>query len=200
MSSVEDQDLESYWKELRNQPERKIRLAGKATDFREGLEAARLKASYDIATKFAARAGQPVTVELLGEIIAHGIETFMTHWYEDLRKREPATLVEVVLEGQNLRPEELKAFVRALPNTLIERILEVGAMGSTGSGIHALLAVEAHFRANKGRDYELRRDMLDNKLIVTAYPARLAGEALTFKLDETFDLGKEAGVSTSDSG
>jgi hypothetical protein len=185
---VEEEDLESYWGELKQATKTITLASGKASNVREGLELAALKTSADLAQKFKAVAGQVLTVELLTELVSTGIETFLKHWHNDLRSRDAASLVEIVLEGQTMPVEELKAFVRALPMGLIERVVKDGGLGDAASGIHALLAVEWHHRNHRGRDYELQRDHLTGKLVVTAYPARLHGEPLVFQLDERISL------------
>ncbi len=189
-------DLEEFWEELRIPPAIAV-VSGKASNVREGLEVAAAKTAMDLSEKFKALINKPLTPEALAQVVAGGVEVFLKNWYDDLRGREPATLVAVVLEGQSLPIEELKGFVRALPLTLLQRIVEQGSMGRTASGVHALLAFEYHYRQHRGRDYELRRD-IHNKLIVTGYPNALNGQPLEFNLEEMFDVPPENRPHESD--
>jgi hypothetical protein len=192
---AEDNDLESYWAEVRQAPRSITLVTGRVGNVREGLELAALKTSHDLSEKFKASVGKPIDLDFLTSLVADGVGMFLKHWCEDLRHRDTASLVEVVLEGRMLPIDELKAFVRALPKTLLDRVLKEGGFGTTGSGIHALLAVEWHFRERSGRDYELRRDPTDDKLVITAYPSSLNGAAVTFRLDEKFQLDDAVGVN-----
>lgn len=192
---AEDNDLETYWAEIRQAP-RSIKLVtGAVSNVREGLEIAAAKTSHDLQEKFKEMVGKPIDLAFLSNLVGGGVELFLKNWYEDLRRRDVSSLVEVVLEGQTLPVEELKGFIRALPKSLLDRVLKEGGLGSVGSGIHGLLAVEWHFRQASGRDYELRRDPTDDKLVVTAYPNSLNGGAITFRLDEKFELDAPAGVT-----
>src|SRR5574338_358920 len=192
----EDTELEAYWDELKQA--RLVELSGSVGDFRDSLRDAAAKTAADLQLQFFKElVGRQVGSEEIGRLVATAVELFLKNWYEDLRHRDPASLVEVVLAGHTIPVEELKGFVRALPLSLVERIVKQGGLSDSGSGIHALLAVEWHHRQQKGVDYQLHRDPMDSKLVVTTFPAKLGGRPLTFRLDEKFEIQSESGVDPS---
>lgn len=185
---LEELDLEAYWDDLR------VKRSNGGSEINAGLHSAATKATADLAAQFRQYEGKTLTGDDFAKIVGSGLQLFMRHWYEELRRQDSASLVGLVLGGQDMTPEELKGFIRALPLSLLKRIAKEGLVGGLASGTHALLAVEADFRENAGRDYELRRDGLDGKLLVTMYPARLNGAPLSFKLDEKFEVPQDGGV------
>jgi hypothetical protein len=96
----------------------------------------------------------------LSTLISKTVGVFMEKWYEGMRGQNLAGLIELVLQGQQLSPVELKGFVRALPQALLERIVTstIGATGTYGKGLHALMAVEIHLRKSAIRDYTLSKE------------------------------------------
>lgn len=184
---TEELDLEAYWDDLR------VKQSNES-EINAGLQAATARATADLAAQFKQFEGKTLMADDFAKIVGTGLQLFMKHWYEELRHQDSASLVGLVLGGQDLSAEEMKGFLRALPLSLLKRIAKQGLIGGLASGVHALLAVEADFRENGGRDFELRRDGLDGKLAVTVYPARLMGAPMTFKLDEKFEVPQDDGV------
>ncbi len=101
--------------------------------------------------------GQDLTADLLSKLMAKAVSIFMEKWYEGLRGQNLSGLIELVLQGQQLPPDELKGFVQALPSSLLKRIVEsaIGATGVYGNGLHALMAIELHLRSQNIRQYQL---------------------------------------------
>ena len=180
----EEDDLESYWKLLRPAPCIKV-ASGKVSNLSEGLELAALKAERALLRELDKDPGK-LTFTPIPELVSICIQTLLKGWLDGIHGHGPASLVEILLEDQRLPPGELKGFVRALPQSLILRILQ-GAPHDVASGIYALLAVEAHFRKTAERDYELRRNG-SGVLIVTLEPTE-TDKAVVFQLDENFNLG-----------
>ncbi len=187
----DDDDLESYWKDVQAAAPLK-RVTGNSTPIYVAFEAAAAKAREDMAKESARFLNQPLTPEALSAMISVGLQKFLSRWYEELRTVDFSTLIAVILEGKDVPLPELKEFVRALPGTLLERLVgpeRQETLPTRTGAIHALLAIEYHFRKNRitmQRDYELRRDLTDDMLTVTLYPA--SGGEITFRLDEKFDL------------
>lgn len=192
---TEEQDeLESYWTEVRDLP--KITIAsGRAANLREVLEVSALKTLASLPNALRDYQDKVLTLEGLHGLARVVLDTVLKNWLRDVGGFDSASLIEVVLAGQSLPLNELKAFVRALPETLLNRTVEQGSIGSKGTGIFALLAVEWFFRQNKGRDYELSRDN-DGVLLVRTWPAQLNGQPLSFRLDEKFRIDEASGVNT----
>jgi len=182
----DDDDLESYWKDIRRQPV-VVTASDRPGDLQGQLLLASEKAGFDLAHKFKDFNGQPITPELMAKIVAEGIRSFMDKWYEGLRKQNLSGLVEIVLEGQgnHLTPEEMQAFVQALPVTLIDKIVD-SAMGSA-TGIHALIALEKHRRLGRAA-YRIQKVGAAVQVSFTSPE----GQEVTFGLYEAFDLGDKA--------
>ena len=85
--------------------------------------------------------------------------------------------------------DELKAFVQALPLSLIARVLRNPS--PQADGLQALLAIEKARREERCGDFHLSRDLVDDKLVVTFNPPETGGHPLSFKLDERFQLDRE---------
>lgn len=177
-----DEDLESYWATLRRASAIKV-VSGKITNLREGLELAALKAEQSLLKQVDARR---FLFMPMSELVSVCVNTLLGHWYDGLRGHGPGSLLEIVLADQHLPVGELKDFVRALPVSLIERVLK-GRPLDKASGLHALIAIELHFRRRSGNDYEIRRGP-DGVLIVTLCPTN-TGNPVVFTLDENFTLG-----------
>ena len=179
-----DEDLESYWAPLRRASVIKV-VSGKITNLREGLELAALKAEQRLLKQVDESAHRFLTMGV-SELVSVCVNSLLVHWYEGLRGHGPGSLLEIVLADQHLPVGELKDFVRALPVSLIERILKSHPLDKA-SGIHALIAIELHFRRGSGDDYEIRRGS-DGLLSVALRPIN-TGKSVVFSLDENFTLG-----------
>jgi hypothetical protein len=179
----EELDLESYWDDIRVRSP--IRLVStQASNIKDSLTLAGEKTIFDLQKEFKKHIGQPSTIELMAEMMTLAVRTFMKHWYEDLRHQDLAGLVEIVLEGQNLTPVEMQKFVRALPQSLVERIAK-SAMG-TANGIHGLIGIEHAYRTGNLQDYKIIRDINDRVYVEFTDPKRK--RQVQFFLDEKFDL------------
>ena len=180
----EDEDLESYWASLRPASAIKV-VSGKISNLREGLELAALKAEQMLLKQVDDSAHRFLTMSM-SELVSVCANSLLAHWYEGLRGHGPGSLLEIVLADQHLPVGELKDFVRALPVSLIERVLKSHPLDKA-SGLHALIAIELHFRRGSGNDYTIRRGS-DGVLKVTLHPTNTS-KSVVFSLDENFTLG-----------
>lgn len=178
-------DLESFWNRLR--PPRAEEPRGKVWDLRSALVRAATKADAELTKQF-----EGVALASVAKVATASVQCFLEAWYEELRQGDTVSLIGVVLDGKDLTVEELKGFVAALPASLLQRICDFPTPHA--SGVQALLAVEHLRRQKLAPDYLLRRDPFDDKLMVTFYPPQARGEAVTFKLDETFEGVTDPGV------
>lgn len=194
-------DFESFWDDLRGSgkpepPDEVLVVGGKGTDLTGMLEKTCEKTARDLAQKFQQHHGQTMTVELLAEVVSAGVQAFMENWHDGLREQNLAGLIEFVLEGQSLTPEEMTGFVRALPLSLLGRISE-SAIGSA-TGIHGLMAVEYARRQGDVRSYILQAE--EGK--VTVEFVNRQDQRVRFSLHEEFKLisdNPDSGVSTEGS-
>ncbi len=180
------QDLQEHWKELR--PKSSITLVtNRASDLLSQLTIVSAKTTFDL-KKYADGkwTNRPFTGELLADVTAKGIEIFMQKWYEHLRSQDLAGLIEVVLEGQQLSPGEMKGFLQALPQSLLERIAKASV--GTVTGVHALIAFEIHRRRRGITDYILLKEGERTKVIFTD-PVRQV--TVDFFLDQAFEVEGE---------
>lgn len=149
-------DFEEDWGDLKGGLKPVIRLT-KGSDLLSALEDACQAGAADLRVSFEAHRGKPVTTELMGEMITQAVPLFMEQWVAALKGKNLSGLIEIILDGQGLEPAEMKAFIRAIPESLIRRICssEVG----TWTGVHALMGVEKAFRDRRlTEDYRLERD------------------------------------------
>jgi len=191
-------DFEAFWEDLRSPakepdaPDAIQVVGGKSPDLTGLLEKTCEKTAQDLAQRFQSHHGETMTVKLLADIVTTGVRTFMENWHDGLRRQNLAGLIEFVLEGQSLTPEEMTGFVRALPLSLLQRISE-SAIGSA-TGIHGLMAVEYARRRGEVTSYILQSD---KDRVVVEFTNRLDQRA-SFYLDEEFEM-TDPGVSTEGS-
>lgn len=186
---AEHDELESYWEDIAAAKRSPILvITGRVGDAKGALELASAMTSTIMQRRYPGG----------GNFIEETIKTFVEQWRMDLLTRGPGGIVELVLEDAKLTIDELKAFIRALPATLVQRIIDNGAASASAKGIHALMSIEHLWRTQRSafrRDYLLGRHE-DGTLMVTVYPARPPAEAqgtgpateVVFRLDDTFDL------------
>jgi hypothetical protein len=189
---VSDLDFEDFWADLRarKKPASKdtIQIVGpRASDVGGMLNIVCEKASFELSQKYSALlGGRPLTTEILADLVSTGVRVFMEKWHEGLRGHDLAGLIEIVLEGQSLSPDEMRGFVRALPQSLLQRIAS-SALGSA-TGIHGLMAVEFARRQGEVQDYVLRSD--SGKVVVEF--VNRGGQQASFYLDETFKINESS--------
>jgi len=181
----EELELEDFWKDIRRQPTLVV-VSDRPGDVKSQLLLASEKTAFALAQKFAEDNGQRLTPELLAKIISEGVKVFMEKWFEGLRSQDLSGLIEIVLEGQQhkLTPAEMQGFVRALPDSMITKILAT-AIGS-GTGIHALMALEKHRRVN-GQEYTI--EPISGQIMVR-FTQSGRGE-IQFGLYESFNLNED---------
>jgi len=117
----------------------------RSSDLESMLDLACEKTIFDLKQVFRKHALPP---EAIQEIVTEMVRRFTGHWKEALEGQNLAGLIEIVLEGQNLSPKDLKEFLATLPNIFIERICD-SAIGGHASGIHAVIAIEKARRLRK---------------------------------------------------
>lgn len=181
MAPADEDDLETYWSELRRDPPQ-IKLA--RNDLPGLMEQATAKTAYELQAWLAkrpSRGGSDVT-----EMVAHAVHVFWANLTTGLKGIDTVGLIEVILSTQNLPAAELKAFVRALPRTLLERIVQ-SDLGATAGGIHALLSLEVLFRDGREADYQLTA-LPSGGVEVSVQPRNQRVGELRFRLDESFSL------------
>lgn len=107
------------------------------------------------------------------------------------RKKDSSVLIQLFLEVPSMPAIEVKGFLRTLPRTLIDRILErlIDNNGSRGTGLQALLTLEALYRdSDLDHDYELERDS-NGKLVISFQLDRHRNDGpVSFRLRELFTI------------
>lgn len=181
----EDDDLEDYWRDLR--PKQLVEVVRtKGSDLDGMLTTAAEKTIFDLAQAVNKKYDQkPVTGEMLADIVGTGIRIFMQKWRDALTNQNLTGLIEIVLEGQHLTPEEMLGFVQALPISILQRIAD-SAVGS-GTGTHGLMSLE-FIRRQGGIAYHLG---VTNGRIWAEFAHPRTKETVQFFLDETFRLPNE---------
>lgn len=188
-----DLNLERFWSRLR--PARQV-VKVEGWDILKAIEVACTKTNAELAGKLK---DLDVSPRVASEIATRAVLAFLDHWYEEIRHGDLVSLIAVILEGRNIPVGELKGFIRALPDTLLERVVQ--NPGPKASGIQALLAIEHDFRRtgrSAERDYDLHADPLRGGLSVTFRPPRAGGEAVTFNLGDNFEgISSSSGVTST---
>ncbi len=179
----DDEDLHSYWSEL------KLHISS-ASDTPAGRSLHHLilragkDTERDLRQTMPAIDAASLTSDMLAQFIAVGAGVYMQHWHALMREQSLSSLLSLMLASHDLTAVELKTFVRAMPLSMITRAVREQYFTAESSGIHALLAVEFHWRTEGGRDYNLIKEI--DRFTVTVYPARLEGRPISFSLDEVF--------------
>lgn len=174
-------ELESDWEDLKKNRTSILLVTNKPGDLKSQMELAYQKTAFDLSQYVKRYDQQQLTVEILTDLTSKAVRLFMENWYKALREQNLAGLLELVLEGQDLSPSEMKEFLQALPSSLLQKIVS-SAIGSA-SGTHALVAVEYMMRQRSVRDYRLRKE--GASVVVSFVDPVTLGE-VTFTLDETF--------------
>ena len=177
------EEIEDFWEDIRIRSP----IAEVSTKTTEGqLILAAEKAAFDLKHKFEDLRGVALTPDLLGSIVAEAAKIFMQKWLETLRETDLSGLITIILEGQNLPPADLKGFLRALPETLVDRVASSALPTSTG--IQALVALEYHYRHRTNNDlvgdYQI---VQESGKIFVRFTSRAHGE-FSVSLTDKFDL------------
>lgn len=183
MPLVDINELEEYWRDLR---------VGKiaVTPSADGPETVidRAVAKFQMALPDLLREAQfannATGLGPLTNLLTESLRFFALSLYEEQRKQDVSLLIQLFLEGSaNIGAEDLKGFLRALPRSVLDRVLN-HTEGSR-SGLHALLSLEVLFQDGMlEKDFEVRRDH-EEKLVVTFYPKEVP-EPVSFRLRELF--------------
>lgn len=188
MTTDDDNDYEDAWKAIeRHPPKSFIREEWLRDQFASisGETSKELVAFIrDFSTKTTGKPdGLPLTSEALSKIVATCVAMFMGKLYQRLKGEELAGLIEIVLEGQNLPPDELKGFVRALPESLLKKIVE--SVVGTANGVHALMAIElTHRNGNLSEDYTMHQRS-DGRIYISV--PQKNNEIVNIYLDDKFE-------------
>jgi DNA polymerase III delta prime subunit len=125
--------------------------------------------------------------QILTEFSRELLRTLMV----EQRKKDASVLIQLFLEVPSMPSLEVKEFLRALPRTIIDRILArlIDSNGSRGTGLQALLTLEALYRdSSLDHDYDLERDS-DGKLIISFQLDRHRNDGpISFRLRELFSI------------
>ena len=180
---ADDSDLAEYWADLRPAPPQ-VRLSGNNLPSLQEMAVAQTVQDMQA---WAQKSPHLIRNEtFVAELVNRTITTHQDHLTRNAKRYDITGLIEVILSVQNLSAIELKGFVRALPRSLLERIVQAD-LGATAGGIHALLSLEVLFREGRESDYQLTA-LPSGGIQVSLRPRSRPGEILQFRLDETFSL------------
>jgi len=183
MAPDSDLDFEEDWADLRAPSP--IRLA--RNDLPGLLEMALSKTQGDLRTHLEKKFDgvvSAITPDALAELVAKGVSLFWNHLTAGAKGVDMVGLIEVILSAQNIPATELKQFVRALPPSLLQRIIQSN-LGAQASGIHALLALEVMVREGKENDY-LLTTLPSGGVEASVRPRSATNQTLSFRLDDSF--------------
>jgi hypothetical protein len=135
-----------------------VLVSNQASDFKSQIEIARAKTAFDLTSFSQELLGKELTPEILSQLVSKYVATFLANWRIGLREQSILGLIEVILENQDLTPEELRKFLGALPLSLLEKLLEAANNNQLVNGVHGILAVEMHCRNGLVSDYTIGRE------------------------------------------
>jgi hypothetical protein len=180
-------DLEAAWKDIR--PDLEVKDVA-SDEFEKAIKAASDQAAEDLRKSCWDLKGVPISDESLAEITGKAVRFFMQNWLKDLRSKGVEGILPFMVEGLSLTPAEMKMFVRALPDSIIYKVVE-GAYGRA-TGVHALFSLEEHWRRrhNLTHDYVInhRADGVYVEFIVPSHEEGEDDKLIEFKLDERFNV------------
>lgn len=181
--TTSDVDLESDWADLRPPGSNLIQIA--RNDLPGLMAMALAQTQHDLLMYLQKRPGsETMTPEALSEFVATGVQLFWDHLTKGARGVDTIGLIEIILSAQGIPATELKIFMRGLPRTLLNRILE-SALGAQAEGIHALLALEVLVRDGRENDYTLTQ-LPSGGIEVTVRARAHDNKVLSFRLNEEF--------------
>lgn len=176
-----EDDLEDDWALLRRTSPIRL-ITGRGGDTAGQIEFVATTTMADLTKEVNLKYhNHPVTGELLSDVALMAVSRFLKNWHAHLKGLNLPGLIEIVLEGQDLSPEEMKGFMKAIPTSLLRRIAE-SAVGSA-SGTHGLVAVE--FAQRQGRIASYTIDKRQDRVCVEF---QKGADTVLFFLDEPFDL------------
>jgi len=149
----------------------------KPYDMEGGLEEAALKATADLLEENPHI--RQVTPEVLAQLIGRGAQLFVKHWLGSLQQEDLGGLIAFMVDGLHLQADELRTFVQALPESVLNKFVK-SRIGQA-KGTHALLALEWHRRHGR-----LTYNIIDQAGTPMVRIMTEKGEA-TFGLDEAFE-------------
>lgn len=120
--------------------------------------------------------------------VVDAAKIMLTTLFEEQQKQDISLVVQLFLEVPGKSPVEIKEFLRALPRTLVNKILLRMERCKQQNGLQMMLSLEALFRDGQlHQDYEVTKET-NNRLQIIFYPKEHKGP-LSFRLREMF-IGK----------
>ena len=109
----------------------------------------------------------------------------LTALFEAQQQQDVSLMLQLFLEVPGKSPVEVKDFLRAIPRTLINKILLRMERSKHQSGLQMMLSLEALFRDSQlHQDYEVTKDT-SNRLQIIFYPKETSSP-LSFRLRDMF--------------
>lgn len=119
------------------------------------------------------------------DAIVDASKIILTTLFEEQQKQDISLMIQLFLEVPGKSPVEIKEFMRALPRTLINKMLLRMELSKQPCGLQMMLTLEALFRdGSLHQDYEVVKEQ-ENRLTVIFYPKEQKGP-LSFRLREMF--------------
>lgn len=117
--------------------------------------------------------------------VVDAAKILLTTLYQEQQKQDISLMIQLFLEVPKNNPVETKGFIRAIPRTLIDKILLRMEKSKHQNGLQMMLSLEALFRDGQlHQDYEVTKET-DNRIQIIFYPKERSGP-LSFRLREMF--------------
>ncbi len=124
------------------------------------------------------------------EIVRDVADRLLVEWAQTLGDFDTTDLLSLVLAANKLSLSTIKEFIRALPDSLLQKPLqELPVLPERVRGVHILLALEVRYRANRSNmDYSLDRTPDGRVRLFLPGGSRGAGTPWSGFLDELYEL------------
>lgn len=150
-------------------------------DMEGSLDEAARKAAADLSHELAQKPPEALSHNYLTDLVLRGAKLFVKHWLDTLQQENLGGLIAFMIDGPKLKHDELASFMRALPDSVLDKFVR-SRVGSA-KGTQALLALEWHRRHDEPpTTYDVIE--IDGRPMIRVMTER--GE-VTFGLDEEFE-------------
>lgn len=117
--------------------------------------------------------------------VVDAAKILLTALFEEQQKQDIGLMIQLFLEVPGRSPVEIKDFLRAIPRTLLNKILLRMERNKQMCGLQMMLSLEALFRDRElHQDYEVTKDT-GNRLQIIFYPKE-TNSPLSFRLRDMF--------------
>jgi hypothetical protein len=176
-------DIERFWNEVRvHRVEASPETPGPESVIDLALERLRTELPKTLKGYLKGNLSDPA---VFTNAVVDASKILLTALFDGQQKQDISLMIQLFLEVPGKTPVEIKEFLRAIPRTIINKILLRMERSKHQSGLQMMLSLEALFRDNQlHQDYEVTKDT-SNRLQIIFYPKE-TNSPLSFRLRDMF--------------